>query len=283
MDEALEQYLPPGDLYPSRIHEPMRYSVFVGGKRLRPILLLAAAEAVGFESRHALPLASAIELIHTYSLLHDDLPAMDNSDTRRGQPSCHKRYGEAIAILTGDALLTLAFSIISQECFARLLCSDQLSWILREIAQASGAEGLIGGQTMDIISQGEEVDLSVLRYIHEHKTGALIRACLRLGGIVARASCSQLQSLTEYGERIGLAFQIRDDILDLDEETQVGKKLGKDMDAGKATYPRLLGLEESERELQRLVEEANRAICSFPDDKAQPLRCIANHIIHRRN
>jgi len=284
VDEALDRCLPPPTAYPSPIHEAMRYSVFGGGKRLRPILILAATEAMGCDDRRALPLATAMELIHTYSLVHDDLPAMDDSDYRRGQLSCHKKFGEAIAILTGDALLTLAFSVVSREAFAHSLEDQRLAWIIREIAQAAGIGGMVGGQTADILSQNKEVDASVLLYVHEHKTGALIRACLRLGGIIGKADPSTLETLTDYGEKIGLAFQIGDDILDVEgEEKLVGKELRKDEAEGKITYPRLLGLDYSKRELRRLVEEATQAISSLPESRTQPLRAIAEHIIQRRN
>ena len=284
VDEALDRCLPPSSAYPSPIHEAMRYSVFGGGKRLRPILILAATEAAGGDDPRALPVAAAMELIHTYSLVHDDLPAMDDSDYRRGQLSCHKKFGEAIAILAGDALLTLAFSVLSQDAFVHSLDDRRFAWIIREIAQAAGTEGMAGGQTVDILSQNQEVDASVLLYIHEHKTGALIQACLRLGGIIAGADPSTLEALTDYGKKIGLAFQIRDDILDVEgEEKQVGKDLGRDEAKGKITYPRLLGLDYSKRELRRLVEEATQALSSLPENRTQPLRAIAAHIIQRRN
>jgi geranylgeranyl diphosphate synthase type II len=266
------------------IHEAMRYSVFGGGKRLRAILVMAAAEAVGCKDGRTLPLAAAIELIHTYSLIHDDLPAMDNSNYRRGQLSCHKKFGEAVAILAGDALLTLAFSLICQEEFAQWVRGKRLAWIVRELAEASGSEGMIGGQTIDILSQGREVDLSLLHYIHNHKTGALIRASVRLGATVGRASSSQLFALTDYGEKIGLAFQIMDDVLDVEgEEEQVGKELRRDGAKGKATYPGLLGLDSSKREAKRLVKEAIMAISSLPAQRSTPLRAIAEYIIRRRS
>jgi len=284
VDEALDRYLPPSSRYPFLIHEAMRYSVFGGGKRLRGILGIAAAEAVGCKDARALPVASAIELIHTYSLIHDDLPAMDNSDYRRGQPSCHKKFGEAIAILAGDALLTLAFSLICQGEFAARLKGKRLAWMVREIAEASGTAGMIGGQTMDVLSQGKEVDLPLLHYIHNHKTGALIRASVRLGGMVGGASSLQLAALSNYGERIGLAFQIMDDILDVEgEEEQVGKELRRDGANGKATYPGLLGLDSSKREAKRLVKEAIKAVSSLPSRRAAPLVAIAEYIIQRRS
>lgn len=284
VDETLDQVLPPASSYPSPIHEAMRYSVFAGGKRLRAILVLAAAEAVGCRDSRVLPLASAIELIHTYSLVHDDLPAMDNSDYRRGQPSCHKEFGEAVAILAGDALLTLAFSLIAQEPLVDLVKGKRLAGIVQEVSQACGTKGLIGGQTVDILSQGKKVDHDLLRYIHVHKTGALIRACVRLGGMVGRASSRQLQALTDYGERIGLAFQIMDDILDVEgEEERVGKELRKDEAKGKASYPGLLGLERSKREAKRLVEEAMATLSSLPAERTEALAAIASYIIQRRN
>ena len=282
VDEALDRFLPPVSLYPQRIHEAMRYSVFAGGKRLRGILVVAGAEAAGCEGEKALPLASSIEMIHTYSLIHDDLPAMDNADYRRGLPSCHKKFGEAIAILAGDALFALAFALISEEAFTRTVEGNELAWILREIAQAAGTGGIVGGQTMDILSQGQEIDPDLLKYIHTHKTGILIRTSLRVGAILGRPSDLQLQALSDYGEKIGLAFQIMDDILDVEgEKEKMGKELGRDKEQGKITYPGVLGLARSKAEAKRLVEEAVDVLSTFPGPNIEPLRFLAKYIIQR--
>lgn len=282
IDEALGRYLPEASDHPKEIHEAIRYSVFAGGKRLRPILVLAAAQITGGQIEQALPAAAAIELIHTYSLIHDDLPAMDDDDFRRGRPTCHKIYGEAMAILAGDALLTQAFILLSGE--PRLVQVDGKArlMVIHEIAQAAGSKGMVGGQVVDMLQEDREVDLPTLQYLHTHKTGALIRACLRVGGILASAGPEQMEALTRYGERIGLAFQIVDDILDLEGSLEaLGKRAGSDLRKKKATFPALLGIEESRQRAHRLVEEAKESLIVFGERRAA-LGAIADFVLTRR-
>jgi geranylgeranyl diphosphate synthase type II len=282
VDEALGRYLPETGDHPKEIHEAVRYSVFAGGKRLRPILVLAAAEAAGGQLEDALPAAIAIELIHTYSLIHDDLPAMDDDDFRRGRPTCHKVYGEAMAILAGDALLTQAFIALSGESPAPGIAGPARLRVINEIAQAAGSRGMVGGQVVDILQEDREVDLPTLLYLHTHKTGALIRACLRVGGIVASAGPEQMEALTRYGDRIGLAFQIVDDILDLEGSLEaLGKRAGSDLRKKKATFPGLLGLEESRQRARSLVGEAKQALSVF-GDRGASLGAIADFVVSRR-
>ena len=300
VDEALGQYLPQADDHPKEIHEALRYSVFAGGKRLRPILVLAAAEAAGGQLDHVLPAAAAIELIHTYSLVHDDLPAMDDDDFRRGRPTCHKVYGEAIAILVGDALLTQAFILLSGDpplihtVLPALSPSEKVVRppekanaearlrVINEIAQAAGSKGMVGGQVVDILQEDRETDLPTLQYLHTHKTGALIRACLRVGGILASAEQEQMEALTRYGERVGLAFQIVDDILDLEGSLEaLGKRAGSDLRKKKSTFPALLGIVESRQRAGRLIDEAKQALMVFGDRQAA-LGAIADFVVTRR-
>ena len=282
VDEALGRYLPEAGDHPKEIHEAVRYSVFAGGKRLRPILVLAAAEAEGGQVEHALPAAAAIELIHTYSLIHDDLPAMDDDDFRRGRPTCHKVYGEALAILAGDALLTQAFILLSGESPAPGIAGPARLRVINEIAQAAGSRGMVGGQVVDILQEDREVDLATLLYLHTHKTGSLIRACLRVGGIISSAGSEQMEALTRYGDRIGLAFQIVDDILDLEGSLEaLGKRAGSDLRKKKATFPGLLGLEESRQRARSLVREAKHALSIF-GDRGAALGAIADYVIARR-
>lgn len=281
VDHALDGCLPAGAELPASLHGSMRYSVFAGGKRVRPILLLAACEAVGGTLETALPAACAMEMIHTYSLIHDDLPAMDDDDFRRGNPTNHKVFGEATAILAGDALLTEAFILLSREDggdpHARLK-------VIHEIAGASGSRGMVGGQQVDMESEGKhDIDLPLLSYIHTHKTGALIRASVRAGAILGGASDDQLRKLTRFGEAIGLAFQIADDILDVEGTTeQLGKDAGSDEARGKATYPALVGLEASKERARELVDMALAALENF-DERAEPLRAIASYIVKRNS
>jgi geranylgeranyl diphosphate synthase, type II len=282
VDEALGRYLPEAGDHPKEIHEAVRYSVFAGGKRLRPILVLAAAEAAGGRVEHALLAAAAIELIHTYSLIHDDLPAMDDDDFRRGRPTCHKVYGEALAILAGDALLTQAFILLSGESPAPGIAGPARLRIINEIAQAAGSRGMVGGQVVDILQEDREVDLATLLYLHTHKTGSLIRACLRVGGIISSAGSEQMEALTRYGDRIGLAFQIVDDILDLEGSLEaLGKRAGSDLRKKKATFPGLLGLEESRQRALSLVREAKHALSVF-GDRGAALGAIADYVVARR-
>lgn len=260
----------------------MRYCIFSGGKRMRPILAMAAAEAVAGDCHRMLKEACALELIHTYTLIHDDLPSMDNDDYRRGHLTTHKVFGEAIAILAGDALQTEAFSILSEtekSCFS----PEVKIKVIRLISAACGSKGIIGGQTVDIESEGKEISLELLDYIHTHKTAALITASVLTGAVLANADKGQLTSLNNYGEAIGLAFQITDDILDITSSTeQMGKTVGKDKKMEKATYPSLVGLDEAERIQQDLYKRSIETIKTF-NKNAEPLREIARLIIERKN
>jgi geranylgeranyl diphosphate synthase type II len=283
IDKTLEKLVPPDKTFPPTIHEAMRYSLFAGGKRVRPILAIAAAEALGAKTTELLPIAASLELIHTYSLIHDDLPAMDNDDFRRGRPTCHKVYGEAIAILAGDGLLNMAFEVLSDPRMLKKVPANRLMAITREIAGASGVFGMVGGQVVDIQSEGKEIDFPTLEYIHTHKTGALIRSSVRVGALFARAGKRQFTALTHYGEMIGLAFQIADDILDITgTQEAIGKDVGSDLKKGKKTFPSFYGLEESRR---RAVEVVDRAIASLHGfgRSADPLRELAKYIINRIN
>jgi geranylgeranyl diphosphate synthase, type II len=282
VDKALEEVLPPADELPASLHGSMRYSVFAGGKRVRPVLMLAACETVGGKPEQAMAAACAMEMIHTYSLIHDDLPAMDDDDFRRGNPTNHKVYGEATAILAGDALLTEAFILLSRDESG----SDPAARlkVIQEISGAAGSRGMVGGQVVDMESEGNaEIDLATLSYIHTHKTGALIRASVRAGAILGGADTKSLDSLTRYGEAIGLAFQIADDILDVEGTTEeLGKDAGSDEARGKATYPALVGLEASKRRAQELVDMALDSLAAF-DERAEPLRQIASYIVKRKS
>jgi geranylgeranyl diphosphate synthase type II len=283
IDKTLEKLVPSAKTFPPVIHEAMRYSLFAGGKRVRPVLAIAAAEAVGATTADLLPVAGALELIHTYSLIHDDLPAMDDDDLRRGRPTCHKAYGEAIAILAGDGLLTMAFEVLSDPRRMKSIQARTLVSINREIAVASGVFGMVGGQVVDIQSENKEIDFPTLEYIHTHKTGALIRASVRVGALYAKAGKRQFAALTRYGEMVGLAFQIVDDILDLTgKQEELGKDIGSDLEKGKKTFPSFLGLEESRRRAEEVVGEALDALKGF-DRKADPLRELAKYIINRVN
>lgn len=283
VDKALEALVPPAKTFPPAVFEAMRYSLFAGGKRVRPILAVAAAEALGAKTAGLLPAAGALELIHTYSLVHDDLPAMDDDDLRRGRPTCHKVYGEAIAILAGDGLLTMAFEALSDPRRLKAIPAPRLLAIIRELATASGVFGMVGGQVVDIQSEGKEMDLPTLEYIHTHKTGALIRASVRVGALYAGAGERQFAALSRYGELVGLAFQIADDILDLTgKEEELGKDVGSDLEKGKMTFPGFYGLEESRRRAVEVVDKAVAVLKGF-DKKADPLRELARYIITRVN
>ncbi len=281
VNEALGKLLPPVNAYPPAIHQAVRYSVFAGGKRLRPILVMAGAEAVGGSAESVLPAACAVELLHTYSLVHDDLPVMDDDDLRRGQPTCHKVYGEATAILAGDALLTACFGILAKLPQNRGIPPERVVRVIAELAEAAGTRGLIGGQMVDLASEGGAVDEDTLKYIHTHKTGALIRFSVRAGAILSGASGAQLNRLTDYAENLGLAFQIIDDILDVvGDEQVIGKPVGSDQRNQKATYPVLFGLETSR---QKAAEAAARAKSSLDDFGAEAdfLRRLIHFIINR--
>lgn len=288
VDAALQRYLPAAPSCPPRVEEAMRYSLLAGGKRLRPVLALAAAEAIA-EARQApaapartlaLPAACALELIHTYSLIHDDLPAMDNDDLRRGRPTCHKAFGEAVAILAGDALLTQAFRVLAADAPGG--DPERRVRVIREVATAAGTvDALIGGQMADIESEGKNVDGSTLEYIHRSKTGAMISASVVVGGVIAGATAGQIEKLRGYGQRIGLAFQIADDILDVTSTSeQLGKTPGKDLAASKATYPAVYGISDSQARARELVNEAVEIVSEL-GLKTQVLEDMARFIIAR--
>jgi geranylgeranyl diphosphate synthase type II len=280
VNTALEQVMPPGDTYPPVVHQAMRYSLLAGGKRLRAVLAGAAAEAVGGKSEQLLPVACAMEMIHTYSLIHDDLPAMDNDDYRRGKLTCHKVYGEANAILAGDALLTRAFETLS-ACRERYQASALLQ-VIEEIAAASGSQGLVGGQVVDLSSEGKLIPVETLKYIHQHKTGALFRVAIRAGAILGGATESQLDLLTSYAQSYGLAFQITDDILDVTADSvQLGKTAGKDQTEQKATYPGLYGLERSRELAGEQVRLAMHTLAPF-GSAADFLREAAGYLLKRQ-
>jgi geranylgeranyl diphosphate synthase type II len=283
VDRALEKLVPPAEAFPASVHEAMRYSLFAGGKRVRPILAVAAAEALGANAADLLPIAGSLELIHTYSLIHDDLPAMDDDDLRRGRPTCHKVYGEAIAILAGDGLLNLAFETLSDGKRLRSVPANRLVSIIKEISTASGVFGMVGGQVVDMESENRDIDFPTLEYIHTHKTGALIRASVRVGALYARAGKRQFAALTHYGEMVGLAFQIADDILDITgTQEEIGKDVGSDIKKGKKTFPGFYGLEESRRRAREVADHAFDALKDF-DRKADPLRELAKYIVNRVN
>ncbi|MGO9688897.1 MAG: polyprenyl synthetase family protein [Syntrophobacteraceae bacterium] len=281
VDKSLEKLVPPSTAFPPSVHEAIRYSLFAGGKRVRPILVIAAAEALGASTADLLPFAGALELIHTYSLIHDDLPALDDDDFRRGRATCHKVYGETIAILAGDGLLNMAFEVLSDSRRLKAVSAQRLVAIIKEISTASGVYGMVGGQVVDIESEGKDIDFPTLEYIHTHKTGALIRASVRTGALYAKASKKQFSALTHYGELVGLAFQIFDDILDITgSREETGKDEGSDLKKGKQTFPSFYGLDESRR---RAVEVSDRAVLALKDfgRKADPLRELAKYIVNR--
>lgn len=284
INRALEELLPPEESFPPVIHQAMRYSVMGGGKRLRPLLVLAAAEAVGGNPEKAMPFAAAIEFIHTYSLIHDDLPAMDNDDYRRGRPTSHRIYGEAVAILAGDALLTYAFEVLARSSENSFGTSDsQIIRVISEIAQAAGTQGMIGGQVVDLESEGKNISEDLLDYMHRHKTGALIRASVRAGAILAGAKEKQLASLTEYAENFGLAFQIMDDVLDVvGLEEELGKPVGSDQRNEKATFVSRWGLEGA---CQRAFEYSEKAIENLKvfGERGEFLSGLARYVIERKS
>jgi len=285
VDSALERYFPGETEFPSILHKAIRHSLFAGGKRIRPILAIAAFEAVGGKGDGILPFGCALEMIHTYSLIHDDLPAIDNDDYRRGKPTCHKAFGEAIAILAGDGLLTEAFKLMTDRATQDALqCDGKLVLnMIHEVAHAAGISGMVGGQVVDVESEGKEVDLPTLEYIHTHKTGALILVSIRLGATLGEAKEKTLKAFTRYGERVGLAFQIADDILNVEGKAALlGKKTGGDLSKGKATYPSLMGLDESKKRAKELIEIAVDALSPFGSE-ADPLREIARFIILREH
>jgi geranylgeranyl diphosphate synthase type II len=282
VEDALQRYLPDEDSMPQELHTAVHYSVFSGGKRIRPILCLAALEACGGDIATGMPTACALELIHTYSLIHDDLPAMDNDDFRRGKPTCHKVFGEAIAILAGDALLTEAFVLLSQAQKVRFPAERRLA-VIQEIAHAAGMAGMVGGQALDMLAETVEPDFTGLEQIHRRKTGALIEAAVKTGAILAGAGEEKIQAVCRYGTHVGLAFQIADDILNVEGDSALmGKNTGSDATRGKVTYPALLGLEQAKARLAEAVEAAIEAIAAF-DSRALPLRVIARFIMERKS
>lgn len=261
LDRALDQFIAADDDSPPQVHQAMRHSVSAGGKRLRPILVLAGAEVAGMDAQAVLPAACAVELVHTYSLIHDDLPAMDNSPTRRGRPTCHVLYGEAMAVLTGDALHALAFELLARNTEISGIPGNRVVRALAEVARGIGTRGMVGGQVLDILASQEPVAAADVRRIHRLKTGSLIRACVRIGGILGDASPEDLDALSRYGDSVGLAFQIVDDILDVvGEETKLGKGTGSDAAQAKITFPAVFGLPVSRRLAQEATTQALLAL-----------------------
>lgn len=278
VEEALERLVPAETDHPEIIHQAMRYSLMAGGKRLRPVLVIGAAEAVGGDVERVLPTACAVELIHTYSLIHDDLPAMDNDDLRRGKPTNHKVFGEATAILAGDALLTLAFALMTQT---KGVPAEVIIQTIRELADAAGSKGLIGGQIVDTLSADRKISADTLEYIHRCKTGALFRAAVRCGAILSNATKEQLKALTDYAENLGLAFQITDDILDVEGSVdKIGKPVGSDEKNHKATYPALYGLKAAKEKAFSAANNAINALNIFGKE-ADFLRETMHFIINR--
>ncbi|AIS52383.1 farnesyl diphosphate synthase [Thermoanaerobacter kivui] len=271
------------DEKPEIIYEAMRYSVFAGGKRLRPVLCLSSCELLGGDLNKALPVACAIELIHTYSLIHDDLPAMDNDDLRRGKPTNHKVYGEAIAILAGDGLLNLGYEVLVRYALENPQDYERILKATNEIARASGCKGIIGGQVVDILSQNTKISYEELKFMHEHKTGALIEASVCAGAYIAGATEEDIKVLREYANLIGFAFQIKDDILNvIGEEEKLGKKVGSDKEKGKSTFVNIFGLEKSQEMVRELTQNAIRILDRF-GKKAQFLKELSNYLIERVN
>ncbi len=279
VEKALEALMPSEGSYPDRLVSAMRYSLFAGGKRIRPILVLAAAGAAGGKDEDALDPACAVELVHTYSLIHDDLPAMDDDDFRRGRPTCHRAFDEGTAILAGDALLTMAFDLLSSDGSEKK--GALRLRMVQELARAAGWRGMVGGQQVDMDSEGTEPDLPLLEYIHTHKTGALIKCSLILGGLSAGAQGKTLEVLISYGEKVGLAFQVVDDILDITASTEeMGKDHGSDAERGKVTYPMLFGLDGARERAFKLVESAKAEVDQV--DATGRLSEIADHVLLRR-
>jgi len=290
IDKALDLYLPREEEYPQDIHRAMRYSVFAGGKRIRPLLTLLTAELFTPGWKRALPAACAVELIHTYSLIHDDLPAMDDDDYRRGRPSSHKVFGEGLAILAGDALLTLAFELLTNKS-NKFNEFDSLYWqdvgpgtkleVIFEIAKAAGVKGMVGGQAVDLESEGKCIDEKTLEYIETHKTGALLTASIRAGALVAQAGESDLHRLTLYGSLLGKAFQIVDDLLDVEgNEEKMGKARGMDAKKEKATFISLRGIAEAKVRRDQLYSQALKELDYF-GNKAAPLQEMTRFILYR--
>jgi geranylgeranyl diphosphate synthase type II len=283
VDRALDEALPAATAWPETIHRAVRYSLFAGGKRIRPQLVFAAAEAVGASLEDVVPYACAVEMIHTYSLIHDDLPAMDNDDLRRGKPTSHKVFGEAIAILTGDALLTRALHLLAEvapECDATVL--RRRLQALAILGEAAGTSGLIGGQVEDLESEGRDISAAALERLHRAKTGALLSACVRGAAAMGGASGDAVARLDRYAAAVGLAFQVVDDVLDATESAeQLGKTAGKDGKANKATYVRIHGLERSRALAQQLLDQALDTAASF-GERGTTLAALARLIVERK-
>ncbi len=284
VDRALDRFLVKEKVAPGVVHRAMRYSVQAGGKRLRPILCLAAAEVCGNDPRKVLPAACALEVLHTYSLVHDDLPAMDDDDLRRGRPTNHKVFGEGMAILAGDGLLTLAFELMAKNAGVRGVRPGRVVEAISVLARAAGSLGMVGGQAADLAAEGRAAPrkgrAKTLDYIHRHKTGALIRASLEIGAILAGAPSARRRALARYGENIGLAFQIADDMLDIVGNKRLLGKKGSDRENGKRTFPAVFGLDESRRRAVQAVRNARRALRPF-GRKADKLSALADYIIDR--
>lgn len=281
IEDRLSEAFPPAEGPISEVIKAMNYSLMAGGKRLRPILCIAGSETVGGSGNDVLPVACALEMIHTYSLIHDDLPAMDNDDLRRGKPTNHKVFGEAVAVLAGDGLLTEAFNIMTKTSLTNEMPAGTFQRVVSLIATAAGFQGMVGGQAVDIQMEGSEVDRYLVDFIHTHKTGALISASVSSGAIIGGGSDEQVEALTAYGDRIGLAFQIADDILDIEGDSSImGKGAGGDEERGKNTYPSIYGLKQSKEILRDMISEAVSSLDQF-DGKADPLRQIAGYIIER--
>ncbi len=280
VERSLDHLLPPAGTPPESLHEAMRYSVFSGGKRLRPILAIAAYELAGGEGDAVMAPACATEIVHTYSLIHDDLPAMDDDDVRRGRPTCHKVYGEGTAILAGDGLLTLAFDVVARE---EALAPERRIAIARELARANGPSGMVGGQVADMEGEGAEPTLEGVTFIHRRKTALPLEAAVVIGGLAAGATDEALAAFRAYGGAVGLSFQIADDLLDeRGTAEEMGKAVGKDRGKGKLTYPGVVGVDAAEARARELVDEALAALAPFGDE-AWPLREIARFIVDRRN
>ncbi|MFO1484448.1 MAG: farnesyl diphosphate synthase [Verrucomicrobiaceae bacterium] len=278
VDDALNRFIPDAKTRPTTLHQAMRHSIFAGGKRLRPVLCLAAAEACGGSMRDAIYNACAVECLHTYSLIHDDLPCMDDDDMRRGVPTCHKVYGEAIALLAGDALQALAFELVTKT---PMTSNHPSAVMVLELARTAGSLHLVGGQVADLEGEGQKLPLEDLRFIHEGKTAALLTTSVKLGAMSANASREQVEALRDFGMATGLAFQIIDDILDVTQTSEkLGKSAGKDIAAEKSTYPALMGLEASRAEAHQLTAAANRALDVF-DEKGERLRQLADYLLNR--
>jgi geranylgeranyl diphosphate synthase type II len=283
VDSYLDRNLPPETEYPESIHRAMRYSLFAGGKRLRPVLALAASEAVGGNPQDVLPAAAALEMIHTYSLIHDDLPAMDDDSLRRGKPTSHVVFGEAIAILAGDGLLTEAFRLLAHAPLSKVDHAERRLRAITVLAESAGIAGMVGGQVVDIESEGKPASPETLDYIHRHKTGALIRGAVHLGALLGGGEEEDIEKLTRYGRDIGLAFQIVDDILDVEgDAAALGKTAGKDQRSGKATYPRIHGMDAARRKAKELSYQAVE-IAEAYGEAGQPLACLARRIVDRNS